>query len=576
MARSLFFSIAICFLMAVPGLAQDAQEPAQSLLPEINPQDIEIRSQFQARFPGLRRQPILGFNPTPRVFQIDPNRMPFIEDEETVMANLPIGELDRSAPPVYEALGYSSPKNGFARLGFGSYITPEADVYGMAKLGNNNWLSGNVNFTSTDGHLEDRNSSFRLFDGELRSFSNLSDQATLRFNAGAISNFNHLPELAYSTPEIGENQEDPNTRTEVTGFRGGVNLNIQQNSIAGFNMAVQGFANEFDMMSNQPAFEGNSREWGTKTNFELSRLGNNIDEVHRARLRNETGQIDYAGGESHLYTLTNLSFHYERLFNYQTDVKAELGVAGVHDAFTDFTLYLAPRFRINHTLFDGLNIRGELSGAPKHKSVYELYNENRFVDYTSELRHQYEAKALAEVEMEPFMGTKLMGGASFQRTANYMYYVRDSFDDPVAGTVQSYYGVNFRDATFLKLHAGFSQELSPQVFWVSAEGFWQRARLSGDQKIPFIEPYSLKGTLSYRPVKQVMFEGWGEYIGPREDSQGDSLNDFLKVGGRFEISITEEAGIYGKLLNIMNQEYELWRGYPERGFQAFVGFTYLF
>ena len=50
-----------------------AQNTQNTLLPEINPQDIEIRSEFKANFPGLRRQPILGFNPTPRVFQIDPN-----------------------------------------------------------------------------------------------------------------------------------------------------------------------------------------------------------------------------------------------------------------------------------------------------------------------------------------------------------------------------------------------------------------------------------------------------------------------------------------------------------------------
>jgi len=139
MNRLLFALLLTSFTLfaGVKAVAQDAQQQTgtqQTLLPEIDPQDIEIRSQFQARFPGLRRQPILGFNPRPRVFQIDPNRTPFFEDEETVVANLPIGVLDRPEPPRYMPLGYSDPQNGFARIGIGSYFTPEADVYAVGRL----------------------------------------------------------------------------------------------------------------------------------------------------------------------------------------------------------------------------------------------------------------------------------------------------------------------------------------------------------------------------------------------------------------------------------------------------------
>ncbi|MEX0905955.1 MAG: hypothetical protein WD604_07280 [Balneolaceae bacterium] len=574
MAKSLYLFIFIFFYLTGAAVtAQDTQpDPTQSLLPEINPQDIEIRSQFQARFPGLRRQPILGFNPTPRVYQVDPNRMPFIEDEETVMANLPIGDLDRSAPPVYEPLGYKSPQNGFARMGIGSFITPEADVYGIAKLGDNNWVSGNFNFTSTHGHLENHRSSYRFMDADIRSFSKLSDRASLRLNAGAESGFNHFPELDAGSADM----EDPATRVEVTGFHGGADLAIARNSVAGFNLAVQGYANEFDMSSRRAMFEGGANEWGVNAKAEYSRLGNNIDEVHRIRAQSRVGASDFAGFETSNWSVSHLSAHYERLFNYKTDVKAKLGVSAVTDAFADISFYLSPRLRVNHTLFDGFDIRGEISGAPKHASIHDIYQENRFIDYSSQLRHQYEGQLSGEVELEPFMGTKLIGGASFQTVSNYLYYSRNSFIEAGIGTVNSYYDINFEDATFMKLYAGFSQELNPQVFWISADGYWQRPRLSGNEKIPFTESYSIKGTLSYRPVKQVVFEGWSEYTGSRENSLGDELSSYIQLGGRFEISITEQAGVYGKLVNLLNQEYELWQGYPERGFQAFVGFTYLF
>ena len=70
-----------------------AQDAGGTLLPEIDPQDIEIRGDFTARFTGITRQPILGFSPTPRVYRINPNRMPFIESQAQVVASLPIRDI---------------------------------------------------------------------------------------------------------------------------------------------------------------------------------------------------------------------------------------------------------------------------------------------------------------------------------------------------------------------------------------------------------------------------------------------------------------------------------------------------
>src|SRR6056297_3363852 len=102
----LVLSIVAVVISVNPLQAQDQQSDENSMLPEIDPQDIEIRSQFKARFPGLRRQPILGFDPTPRVYQIDPNRQPFMETQEQVVANLPVSELSRPNPPAYNPMRY--------------------------------------------------------------------------------------------------------------------------------------------------------------------------------------------------------------------------------------------------------------------------------------------------------------------------------------------------------------------------------------------------------------------------------------------------------------------------------------
>ncbi|MDX1641095.1 MAG: hypothetical protein R3220_05330, partial [Balneolaceae bacterium] len=251
--------------------AQDNQQGSeQSLLPEIDPQDIEIRSQFQARFPGLRRQPILGFNPRPRVFQVDPNRMPFIEDAETVVAQLPIGELSRPEPPEYEMLGYAMPKNAFIRAGIGSYITPELDAFATARLSDKNWLSTDLHFTSSDGHDEAVNTSYRYADVGLRSFNRLSDKTTLVLKAGAQSNFNHMLQLDSDV----ENILEANTKISRLGFRGSADVEVAKTSLTGVNISAKGFYDEYTTESDLSMYDKTPAEGGANISAAYSRLGN--------------------------------------------------------------------------------------------------------------------------------------------------------------------------------------------------------------------------------------------------------------------------------------------------------------
>lgn len=573
--RNLLPFLIICglsFFAAVSVTAQDAQSDEQPLLPEIDPQDIEIRSQFQARFPGLRRQPILGFNPRPRVFQIDEDRRPFIEDEETVMANLPIGELDRPEAPVYQQLGYADPKNGFARVGIGSYFTPEADVYAMAQVGSGNWVSGNIHHTSTSGHFEDFTSSSRNLDASFNLFNAISERSRVISGFGVTSDFNHYPGL------VTENGSptDHSSRVERFGFRAGTDLSVSRTSISGFNMKIDGFANRFEKTSDLDNYDGIANDWGAKGSMEYSRLGNNVEEVHRFRLDVSGGGIEMFDSQMNGWTIGTLSAHYERLFNYQTDVKASLGLTGVHNAENDFTFYPSPDIRLTHTLFRGVDIKAGFSGEASHASLGSIHAENRFIDFSEPIRHQFEWKGNAGIEMEPFVGTRVGGGVSYHQIQNHLYYTQNQNDISGTNLTEQFYQPAFEDANIFRIYGSFAQDLRPDVLWIKADGHWQRPRLSGGEKIPFTESFTVKGTVAFRPVSQLVLEGWAEYADSRQDSFGESLSSFILVGSRFEVSISERMGVYGKLLNLFDEQYELWNGYPERGFQGFVGITYLF
>src|SRR6056297_3628084 len=235
-AAPLFFLF--CLMGAVASLSaqQTGTQAQQNLLPEIDPQDIEIRSQFQARFPGLRRQPILGFNPKPRVFQVDPNRTPFVESDEAIAASVPVGQLDRPDALTYTPLSYTDPATGFARLGIGSFVTPEADIYAIKGFGNKHWVSGNLSHRSSNGHLDEFDSSFRNLSATVRAHLRLSNSALLKLDTGTFTAFNYIPaDRVGGTPlQLAGARSAQNgghfggsfsyNRTNITGFKTDFNL----------------------------------------------------------------------------------------------------------------------------------------------------------------------------------------------------------------------------------------------------------------------------------------------------------------------------------------------------------------
>ena len=193
-ALNKFVFVTLLLLFPTLIIAQEVTVPG-SLLPDIDPQDIEIRGEFSARFPGIMRQPILGFSPRPRVFQIDPNRMPFLESPEQVVATLPLSDLERSSPPEFTYYKRPDSFNFWSTSGIGNYMAPEIDIYMGLPVGENTLITGSVNTVSSGSYLEESSpqvSSFRNFDARLGVVHYFSKKS--RFDAGFTTRWdkNHL------------------------------------------------------------------------------------------------------------------------------------------------------------------------------------------------------------------------------------------------------------------------------------------------------------------------------------------------------------------------------------------------
>ena len=77
-------------LLMIPGLSLAQENPT---LPDLAPHVVEIIGDLSISFPSLRRQPLVGFNPPPRVPEILSSRRPFLELYKQSTEELPPSPL---------------------------------------------------------------------------------------------------------------------------------------------------------------------------------------------------------------------------------------------------------------------------------------------------------------------------------------------------------------------------------------------------------------------------------------------------------------------------------------------------
>jgi len=154
-------------VLPVEALAQI--DTTRSALPDIAPREVEIRGQLEILLPSLRRQPLVGFNPPPRVPRPPAGRRPFAETYKQASADLPASPLRRPSPP--SALGAAYPAaRGLVESGVGRYFSRSMTARIQAPLTNQASFLLRTDYRGSDGHepFDDTpglNAPFNVFEG---------------------------------------------------------------------------------------------------------------------------------------------------------------------------------------------------------------------------------------------------------------------------------------------------------------------------------------------------------------------------------------------------------------------------
>lgn len=545
------------------GLAQDQSQSQQSMLPEIDPQDIEIRSDFQAQFPGLRRQPILGFEPAREAYQIDPNRMPYLESEQERMANPPITSLSRPEPPVHFPYQYPQKHHLFSRIGLGMDKSTDGELYADYELGSKTSLGASVNFGSSESYLN-RPSSYRDLDASLDLATRLSKTAKLDIFGGVENGFHYMPAWEPVTPA----SYSDDIRKERMGYRAGARIENWKNSHVGWNLEARYRHSEYKLKGN--VLDGTNAIDRGIIHFKKQWTGNKVRSHWVVFADGQFGSQEDSTQSSNTWNAVDGGLTYEYFHGTTTRIKLGGGAAYTQDVSGNGSVYILPRVKLEHWLSEPFKLEAALQGHVKKNGLYDLNQDNRFIGLYPDQKPSYQLKAHGEARYEFYAQSAVWVGASWQHIYDYSYFRRT-----MPGAVGSLgpFDVHYANADIRTVYAGISHDLIPDLFWLQLKGYVKGHDLKGFSSIPFKEKLGLdiNGSLRYEGFTVDL---WTRFKDERYDpDHSTDLSGYVLVGSRVEYALNPKVGIYLQGNNLLDQQYEIWQGYQETPLRIFGGIT---
>lgn len=146
-ALPLLGSLVLALAGALPVRAQE-KEP---VLPDLAPREVEIRGRLEISFPSLRRQPLVGFNPPPRVPDVR-GRHPYVAPYKQRTEDLPPSPLQRPAPPAVAGRSEAPPLNGEFEAGTGRYLSRVVRADLGIPLGPRSTFGLDLDYRGSDGN----------------------------------------------------------------------------------------------------------------------------------------------------------------------------------------------------------------------------------------------------------------------------------------------------------------------------------------------------------------------------------------------------------------------------------------
>lgn len=545
-----------------PLAAQDAGSP---LLPDIDPQDIEIRGDFQARFPGIARQPILGFSPRPRVYRISPDRIPFLESAEQVVASLPMSDIDRPEGPAFHPTAFPTRHRTQAWGGFGNYVSPEGGLRMEIPAGaKTRWLVASDYASSEGSRTLIQPASYRFWNSEIAWLRRVSDRSRIKISADGRWDFNALKSTE-SAPAVFHRNDHSLWTADLT-----IEGITRRTALTATEWGLTGGTGGMELTPTAPGAtattdtETRAGAW-LRHSWALAKPGHLLDLGLDSRL----GFTWHQGTEA-AYGVQTFAMAYRARMG--ADLTARVGVKTAYAWDADGNgIHVMPDLEAVFTPANGFRLSAGLSGEVRNPGSAALSIGNRFyaVQEHPLTERAYLLRGLMQYAFRT--GIRFEAGLELGFHDQLGYYTRTAAS-PLHHT-RAYSG-----ATTVRIHGAASVDIVPERFTAFATGVVGQYELESGATLPYSEELRVGGGFSARPIGDLLIKAWGDVIANRASDGwlGAPAESAALVGAELNYRFTNRFGLYLRGTNLLNVEYAAWGAYPAPPIQAIGGFTLTF
>ncbi|MYE05116.1 MAG: hypothetical protein F4Y00_09130 [Bacteroidetes bacterium SB0662_bin_6] len=566
--------IGLCTIL--PVYAQDTEEPAP-VLPDLTPQVVEIRTGLDISLPSLQRQPLIGFNPPPRVASVPADRRPYAEVYKQESADLPDSPLAALDPDPIASLSSGAPGRGMAEAAAGRYLGRLIRLRTELPLSRNAAFHARVDYAGSEGHSpadipENISASFNTFEalvglqqktGPVSFGLDLDGLVHARRMYGAVPGARHISGLR--------------TTPLRTGQGGGGAIWIKTNAAArvDFHARARYGAHSWETNANlresetdSDTFTRNESVWVLESELALPVTSGSelAGDVRYTQLGFDTEEIN---------SVSMLDIGAGTRIRSGPRLQAMGGIRFLTFTESDSTssTWIAPDIHLDFRLLPGLQFYARNDARAEHRSTASMYRENPFlVDrpivqptvYTLDMR----IGGRMQVNV---VGIDVYGG--YANAPNFRYFEAARIGES-RGYAQGMIAARYAEATIAYAGGDLSVHL-PAGLSIAAGITFRNGKLKEDDTdIPYFGPVTGRGGLSWsfrngRGFLQTTLD----YEGARHITAGgiQKLDGYFDVDASALYPITQRIGVLLRLDNIVAGSAARWEHYDRTPFAISLG-----
>ncbi|MEZ4699002.1 MAG: hypothetical protein R2834_01630 [Rhodothermales bacterium] len=573
--------------LLAPSLSAFAQnaDTSRTILPDISPREVEILGQLEISFPSLQRQPLIGFNPPPRVPEVPSSRVPLTENYKQAKADLPGSTVSKPEPPRVSFLGDVQPLSGELEASAGRYLSRLLVARMNIPVTRRTSFYAQVDYEGTEGNLLSQDDAF----SELKNpYDVSSGELGLRRMGprfayglgldGAVAAYtlfgtNLLQAGGYATPIVLPNRNGRMGAASLwlksqSETRAALDLKL---TMRGTRFSTELFDNNLEPLSKLQRTE-NRAEWAGKLDIPFS-LGSVLLQTDAS-----AAGIDAFFSRDVLYD-----------FNFGTGLRLDLAKSfrvtllgrflGFSDVEGELQSYATGDLLLDLYPGRGVHIYAHNRPDLMRNRLWDLYQVNPFMVDRPELQASLRPiNAVAGFDW--FAGVFQMGASGgYEYIPNYQFFEGES--DPATD------GYNYRRGIFPVFydeveiyHAGgtvslvFPFGLQTEVGATYRDGRFKDSNSS----IPYFSPVEGRGMISYLFNKRKTLVQWiGTYHSPRYRSRFEEVkvDDYLELDFVVSHKINPGLALIMRANNVLGSDLEYWEHYPESPFTLSAGLRVL-